>query len=276
MSYMPLPPTRHLEPQRIGPDSWLIRQVQDGLGAPLSVYINSFVIAGSEPVIVDTGTLANRARWCEDVFGLVEPADVRWVFLSHDDADHTGNLTEVMGWCPNATLVCSWALVERFSNAFNFPMDRIRWVNDDEQFSVGDRILRAVRPPLYDSPTTRGLFDERTGIYWGVDAFATPMPPEPVATVAELDPEMWRDGNAMFMPYALAPWVELVDPVRYQAQVDRIDALAPTAIAGAHNPLVAATSVPAALGLLRAAPTAEVPPPPDQAVLNAFLVSQPA
>ena len=27
-----------------------------------------------------------------DVFSIVEPEDVRWLFLSHDDPDHTGNL----------------------------------------------------------------------------------------------------------------------------------------------------------------------------------------
>ena len=60
---------------------------------------------GEEPMIVDTGTPANREQWLEDVFGLVEPEDVRWVFLSHDDVDHTGNLDSVMERCPNATLV---------------------------------------------------------------------------------------------------------------------------------------------------------------------------
>ncbi len=58
------------------------------------------VIRGQEPVIVDTGTPANRKQWLEDVFALVEPDDVRWVFLSHDDVDHSGNLDEVMTACP--------------------------------------------------------------------------------------------------------------------------------------------------------------------------------
>jgi hypothetical protein len=45
--------------------------VQEALGAPLRVYLNSMVIRGAEPVIVDTGTIANRAQWLDDVFGLV-------------------------------------------------------------------------------------------------------------------------------------------------------------------------------------------------------------
>ena len=100
MNYQPVPPSRRHAPQYVGPDTWLIRQVQESNGAPLSVYINSLIITGTEPVIVDTGSAANRRYWLEDAFGIVDPADVRWVFLSHDDADHTGNLAEVMTRCP--------------------------------------------------------------------------------------------------------------------------------------------------------------------------------
>jgi hypothetical protein len=32
--------------------------------------------------------------------------------------------------------------------------------------------MRLVLPPIFDGPTTRGLFDERTGVLWGVDSFA--------------------------------------------------------------------------------------------------------
>ena len=56
------------------------------------MHLNSLVIQGPEPVIVDTGAALLREQWAEQVFGLVEPDAVRWIFLSHDDADHTGNL----------------------------------------------------------------------------------------------------------------------------------------------------------------------------------------
>ena len=96
---------------------------------PLEVFLNSMVIRGAEPVIVDTGTPANRKQWLEDVFSLVEPNDVRWIFLSHDDVDHTGNLDEALSMCPNAKVVCNWAMIERHTNCFEFPLDRCRWID---------------------------------------------------------------------------------------------------------------------------------------------------
>jgi len=70
-------PARHHEPIRVGPDAYVIRQLHGEDTAPMAVYLNSMVIKAREPVIVDTGTVANREQWMEDVFSLVEPRDVR-------------------------------------------------------------------------------------------------------------------------------------------------------------------------------------------------------
>ena len=200
-----------MPPERVTPDTYIVHQVQEALGQPLTVYLNSMVITAAEPVLVDTGTIANRAQWLEDTFSIVDPADVRWVFLSHDDIDHTGNLLEVMELCPSATLVCSWAMVERHTNVFAFPLHRCRWVDQGDTIDVGDRRLRVVMPPVWDSPTSKGVFDEATGVYWAVDAFACPMPDVPVSSVAEMETDLWHTGTTMFADHALAPWLPLVE-----------------------------------------------------------------
>ncbi|PLS74959.1 MAG: flavodoxin [Actinobacteria bacterium] len=273
MSFSPEAPPTYVAPTRVDADTWVIHQVQQALGAPLTVYLNSMIIAGSQPAIIDTGSPNNRTQWLEDVFGIVEPGDVRWVFLSHDDSDHTGNLAEVMEACPNAVLVCSWAIVERFSNAFRFPLERCRWLNDGESLQIGDRTILAVRPPVYDSPATRGFLDQRTGVYWAVDAFATPCPGGPVPTVADLDPTFWAEGMAMFINHALSPWIGLVDRGRYGAQLDRVSALGVSSIATAHSPLITSSSVDDAFALLRRLPDMQVPPAPDQSTLDLILAA---
>ena len=100
MIFMPIAPTTYVPPTKIANDTFVIHQIQPALGEPLFVYLNSMVVLGAEPMIVDTGTPANRTQWLEDVFALVEPEDVRWIFLSHDDVDHSGNLDQVMDRVP--------------------------------------------------------------------------------------------------------------------------------------------------------------------------------
>lgn len=271
MAFEPVAPTIRVAPEDLGTDTYLVHQVQEALGAPLRVYLNSLVIGGEEPVIVDTNTIANRRQWLDDVFGIVAPEDVRYVFISHDDVDHTGNLAEVMDLCTNATLLASWALVERYSNAFDFPLDRCHWVNDGDHLDLADRRLSFVRPPIWDSPTTRGLYDHRSGIYWAVDAFASPVTPELERTVEELDAEFWRDGLAMFAHNAVAPWLSLADAGRFADYVDAIRALGMTTIASAHSPVITDRSVDAAFRFVRELPGVPAPPVPDQAILETVL-----
>jgi len=272
MTFAPLAPTIDVAPTRIARDTYVIHQVQEALGQPLFVYLNSMVILGKEPMIVDTGTPANRRQWLDDVFGLVEPDDVRWVFLSHDDVDHTGNLDEVMTACPNATIVCNWAMIERHTNCFDFPLDRCRWVMDGETIDIGDRTLAAVRPPVFDSPTTRGLFDPTTGVYWAVDTFATPLP-DPKMGIADLDADFWAHGITLFALGAVSPWISITDPQKYGRWVDNSQALDITTIAACHTPVIEGQFIERAYELVRRLPTVDVPPLPDQSVLDEIVAA---
>jgi len=271
-TFAPVAPTTYVPPTEIAPDTFVIHQIQPALGQPLFVYLNSMVIRGKEPVIVDTGTPANREQWLKDAFSLVEPEDVRWVFLSHDDVDHSGNLDEVMSACTNAQLVCNWAMVERHSNCFSFPLERCRWVMHEESFDVGDRSLHALRPPLYDSPTTRGIFDSKTGVYWSVDTFATPLP-DPHAGIPELDPEFWNFGMTLFAYGALCPWLSLLDSEKFGRYVDGIQSLDIKTIAGCHTPVIEGPHIAQAFDHVRQLPSVEPPPLPDQSVLDQIIAA---
>jgi flavorubredoxin len=264
-------PVRHHEPIPVGQDAWLIRQLHGEGTAPLAVYLNSLVIKAKEPVIVDTGTVAHRQQWLEDVFSLVEPADVRWIFLSHDDHDHVGNLEEVLEACPRATLVTTWFTGERLAGDIQLPLERCRWVNNGESFEAGDRTLVAVTPPLFDAPTTRGLFDSRTGVYWAADCFSAPVP-QATDDVSELDADFWREGLAMGNRM-ISPWHEWLDESKWTAYVDMVAGLDITAIAGGHTPVISGPHVAQAFDMLREVSGMETLPLPGQADLEAMIAA---
>jgi flavorubredoxin len=268
-AFSPLPPAPYHAPIKLADDTYMIRQTQGEGVAPMAVYINSAVILGEQPVIIDTGSEANRERWIEDAFSLVEPEKVRWIFISHDDADHTGNLKQVLAMCPNATLLSSWFLTERLTCAYNLPMERMRWIGDGETFDVGDRKLAAIRPPMYDSPTTRGLYDPKTGFYWGSDCFAAPVT-HAVDNINELDSEAWRGGFAMFA-LACMPWINMVDVVKYNSDVEKLSKLDIKVTASAHTPMIQGADVERAINLLYELPTMPPVQLPGQAELEGML-----
>ena len=259
------------EPTEIAAETFLVHDHHGEGSGPVSVGLNTMVIRAAEPVVVDTGVMENREQYLADVFSLVEPEDIRWVFISHDDVDHTGNLNELMALAPNATLVIDWFMQERMGATLDVPPTRWRWVRDGDTLDVGDRTLHVVRPPVFDSGTTRGLFDPCTGVYWGSDAFASPMP-TPVRHVAEIDPVAWVEGIHTFARY-ISPWLEVVDDHRFQRTVDRIEALQPRVLAGCHTQVIDGRFVAEAIAATRGAPTATVPAQPDQSVLDAIVAA---
>lgn len=262
----PSPPVRH-RPVEIAPDTFVIQATVGEGVAPQAIHMNSMVIRGAEPVVVDTGCPVHRKQYLEDLFALVEPDDVRWVFISHDDPDHHGNLEAVMDACLNATLVASWFMCERLgAEGFKVSPSRWRWLGDRDTLDAGDRAFALVRPPLYDSPTTRGLFDPITGVYWASDCYATPVE-QGTAFVSQLDPDMWAAGFAAFNLWN-SPWVSITDPDAFGVQCSRVEQLRPTTIASTHGPTIEASHLPQAFDMLRRLPDTPVPPQPDQATLD--------
>ncbi|RPI20787.1 MAG: MBL fold metallo-hydrolase [Actinobacteria bacterium] len=264
-------PSRFLETEKIAPDTYVLRQLfGEGFG-PVGIHVNSMVITGAEPVIVDTGPALTRAAWLEHAFEVVDPADVRWIFLSHDDGDHTGNLHQVLEAAPNATLVSNWFGFERMSLDHEVPLRRMRWINDGESFHVGDRDLVAVLPPVFDSPTTRGLFDPRTGVYWAGDAFGSPVTHE-VTDVTELDPGFYRDAFVS-LQRMISPWLRWVDPARYRTILDRVAGLGATTLASAHGVTLRGRQIDSALDLMTELPYLPPYEWPVQADLDVLLTT---
>ena len=258
-------------PYQVAEETFVIPELHLVPGQP-AVYINSLVIRGEQPVIVDTGNILNRENWWNAVFSIVDPDEVKWIYLSHDDIDHSGNLIPVMEACRNATVITDWFMQERLSGAIPIPPERSRWIADGDSIDAGDRTLVAVRPPMYDSPTTKGLYDSRTGMYWAVDSFAMPVF-EPTEDARDFDRDAWR----MMMPglnRAATPWLDYVDPVKFSAHVARSESLHPTVIASAHSPAIYGDMVAEAFAAMHGLPTAEPAPLPGQADLDAMVAAQ--
>jgi flavorubredoxin len=264
----PAESARHL-PVQIAPDTFVIQATQGEGVAPVAVHLNAMVIRGSEPIIVDTGVPSLGERYLADMWSLVDPEDVRWVFLSHDDIDHHGNLEAVMAACPNATLITTWFMWERMGNLPGIRPWRMRWVADGEAFEANGRTYAAIRPPLYDSPTTRGLLDTGTGVYWASDCFATTVP-RGVADVAELDRDEWVDAM-IANAHGLSPWVRQVEGREFHRAVDDLGRLDLTAIASCHSPTITGANLAVAREALHAAPTAPLAPMPGQELLDMII-----
>ena len=249
----------------IAADTWLITNLAPA-GPDVYVPANSMLIKGTEPVVVDTGAPVHRDQWFEQVFSLVEPEDVRWVFLSHDDGDHMGNLHELLDLCPKATVVANFFIHKRLTLDRPLPLARMRWMGPGESFDAGDRRLHLVVPPIFDGPTTRGLYDERTSVLWAVDSFAA-LTPGAVFDAADVPREIY-DETFPLLNSLTSPWHQWLDPTRYGRHVDSVEGLDLAAVASAHGPVLKGDAIPDAFGRARALAGAPIVVPPGQPLLD--------
>lgn len=240
------------QPLQIAAETFVIQDHQT-VGGEGVLHVNSMLIRGAEPTVIDTGASRNRDDFLNDLFTLVEPADIRWLFLSHDDADHVGNAAAVLRECPKATAVTTWIAAQRLAaGGHSLPPERCCWLDDGGVLDIGDRALVALCPPLYDAPGTRGLLDTSTNVFWTVDCFAAYVP-APTIDIDQLDLDVWDDGFVRFHQWN-SPWIDAIDAGWWQRTITQLTSRQLTAIASAHGPVLRGTHLSRGIEALRELP----------------------
>jgi flavorubredoxin len=230
--------------------------------------VNAFVIKAREPVLVDTGMGIESEEFMKTLESVIDPQDLRWVWLTHDDADHTGNIQKVLEAAPSARLAANSLAVLRMSAAWPVPMHRVYWLNSGDSISAGDRNLTAVRPPLFDNPTTTGIYDNKSEAFFSADFFGAIIP-SPVQNADDVTQADLAEGMVSWAS-ADSPWVHMVEPRKFSQALEKIRQIAPKMIFSAHLP-PARGKTERFLELLATVPTSTPFVTPNQTALEQIL-----
>ncbi|NWF24783.1 MBL fold metallo-hydrolase [Streptomyces sp. PKU-EA00015] len=234
--------------------------------------VNAFVLHAAEPVVVDTGLGLPDRTFLDMVGSVVDPEDVRWIWLTHPDRDHTGGLFALLAAAPRARLVTTYLAVGIMSTERPLPLDRVFLLNPGQSLDVGDRVLHAFRPPLFDNPATVGFYDDKSAACFSSDCFGAPIASADLAggaTAGDIKDDELRAGQLLWATVD-SPWIHCVDPEKYAASVRPLREMEPEAVLSTH--------LPPALGLaqqmidnISAAPEADAFVGPDQQALEQLL-----
>jgi hypothetical protein len=196
--------------------------------------VNAFVIHAREPVLVDTGMQSVRAEFLHELRAIIDPADLRWIWITHCDMDHLGNLEAVLDAAPHARVVTSYVGMAKMGLQ-GLPLDRVYLLNPGQTLDVGDRQLLAVSPPTFDAPETTGLFDQKTGTLFSADSFGALLD-KSVDNAADIPRKDLRDGAILWSSLD-APWLGLTDADKFGATLRAIEQLKPSTVLSAHLPV---------------------------------------
>ncbi|MEU8618184.1 MBL fold metallo-hydrolase [Streptomyces sp. NPDC048623] len=262
-----------MDTHKVGSDTTVIGDSLEipGIG---HVPVNAYVLKAAEPVVVDTGLSVADRDFVATLGSVIDPADVRWIWLTHPDRDHTGGIFDLLDAAPDAKVVTTFVGAGIMTTERALPMDRLYFVNPGQRLDVGDRTLAAFRPPLFDNPATVGFYDEKTRICFSSDCFGGPMPTAELAESGhanDLKPEELRAAQLLWATLD-SPWVQVVDALKYGMWVDQVREMNPEIVLSTHlPPAVRMTS--SLVETLTMAPDADPFIGPDQAALEEMLRS---
>ena len=235
-----------------------------------SIAINAFVLHGAEPLLVDTGTVAGSADFIAALASVMEPAELRWIWLTHTDFDHIGSLVALLEANPHLRVMTSFLGVGIMGlSSAPLPMDRVHLINPGQSVTVGDRRLTAVRPPVYDSPITTGFVDDRSGILFSSDCFGALLPAIP-EDAADLDTDELQAGQIRWATID-SPWVHRVDRDAFGHALAQMRSIEPTMVCSSHLPPAPGALLDQFVASLAMAPAADPFVGPDHAALEAML-----
>lgn len=195
--------------------------------------VNAYLIKGPEPVLIDTGIGALQAEFVEELQKLVDPGDLRWIWLTHMDPDHIGNLRAVLELAPQARLITTFLGAGKL-NLWQIEHPHIQLLNPGDNLDLGDRQLQALQPPTFDAPETLACFDGRSRSLFSSDCFGALLT-ESVESSESVTDENLRDGLASWCQVD-TPWLGMVDPDKLKSRCAALRNLQAEVILSGHLP----------------------------------------
>jgi flavorubredoxin len=132
---------------------------------------NSFLIRGEQTALVDTSHEKFRQLFLDTLKGLINPAEINYLIISHTEPDHSGLVKDVLQLAPDVTVVGSKVAIQFLENFVHTPFKR-QIVKNGDRLDLGNgHELEFVIAPNLHWPDTIFSFDHKTQTLFTCDAF---------------------------------------------------------------------------------------------------------
>lgn len=186
------------------------------------------------PLVFDAGSHLHSAQIMSELHELLGQTAPAYVFLTHTELPHTGNIKTILDAWPDAKLVVSSAILPHVELPWWVREDQVLFGYPGTVETYGGREIAFVDGILKDQPGTHWMYDAQTQTLFTADAFGYLMPSDADTKfddeLPDGIPDAWlRDYHASafrFLPMCKA--------TRVSADMDRtlnrwpVSVLAPT------------------------------------------------
>lgn len=238
-----------------------------------ALQINAFLIKDREPILIDTGFTPEKDKFLAALGEMIDPSDLRWIWLTHSDRDHTGAISELLEMAPNARVICTFITLGLMSAGNQpIPPERTYLVRHGTTVPTGSGDLTAFRPPLFDNPGTIGFVHADSGVMFSSDFLGAALPSVKAAGVEDvgmLSEDEIRAGQLVWGSVD-APWAHSLDEAKLAETLAGFRALDAQIVLSSHLPPIRG-AVDRHLETIAMLPGSDPTILPDQAALEAAM-----
>lgn len=132
---------------------------------------NAYLVKGNDKVaIIDTVKGKRTDEFMDKVKSLVDPAAIDYIIINHTEPDHSGALSYLLDFAPNATVYSTQAAKNFLGNLLHKPFPS-QVVKEGDTLDLGGRTLRFIIAPFLHWPDTMFTRLEEDNVLFTCDAF---------------------------------------------------------------------------------------------------------
>ncbi len=171
----------------VGAIDWNIRNFH-GYATENGTTYNAFLVVDEKIALIDTVKSTVASQLISRVKQIIDPTRIDYIVSNHTEMDHSGAISEMLEYCPKATIITSKAgekgLRQHFKQEWNFQV-----VKTGDTVSLGKKTLTFVNTPMVHWPDSMVTYIPEEKILFSNDAFG-----QHLASAGRIDGELERHG----------------------------------------------------------------------------------
>ena len=151
-------------------DLYQVGECVDGEHGHEAVRVYVLMNSG-RPILIDCGSHLHRTEVMRELEALLAGTTPEYIFLTHSELPHSGNLQKIATTWPNIKVIVSNIMLAYIEIAPVLPLEQITAVTAGTTLELAGRTLQFVDALLKDQPGSQWIYDPITGALFTGDGF---------------------------------------------------------------------------------------------------------